>query len=427
MKKKNRSSGKPPADVPGAPGGIRSRAEKLLQEKGVYENSMGEPDLRALVHELKVHQIELEMQNEELFRSKGELEESRQKFRDLYDFAPVGYASLDADGTIWDMNLAGASLLGEARINLVKKRFQMVLPPESIPVFNEFSARVMTSALRQTLELRIRNLGEFPRYIQIEGRAMEEDTMKHRLFRAAFFDITDRINAEQALREKEEKLTRSVIEKEALLAEIHHRVKNNLTALISLLSLEGTYEDTPEGKRLKKDLQNRARSMALIHDTLYKTRMYSGVNMDVYLKTLAGQIACSFERVRLVHLIVNAGGIDLDLARATPCGMIVNELITNSFKYAFPDSFACESGQQDSCTIGVFLTKDEKEYTLKVSDNGAGLPAGFEPKAAQSLGLKLVNFLAKHQLRATIDVTTNPGTMFSIRFPIDPKITLERS
>ncbi len=126
MKKKNRSSGKTPADAPCVAGGIRGRAEKLLQENGVYETSIGEPDLRALMHELKVHQIELEMQNEELFRSKGELEESRQKFRDLYDFAPVGYASLDADGTIWDMNLAGASLLGESRINLVKKRFQLV-------------------------------------------------------------------------------------------------------------------------------------------------------------------------------------------------------------------------------------------------------------------------------------------------------------
>jgi PAS domain S-box-containing protein len=427
MKKKNRSPEKTMVDVPGPGAGIRSRAEKLLQEKGVFQDPMGEPDLRALVHELKVHQIELEMQNEELFRSKGELEESRKKFRDLYDFAPVGYASLDADGTIGDMNLAGASLLGEARINLVRKRFQMVLPPESIPIFNEFSARVMSSDLRQTLEIRIRNLGEFPRYIQIEGRAMEEDTMKHRCFRAAFFDITDRINAEQSLREKEEKLTRSIMEKEVLLAEIHHRVKNNLTALISLLSLEGTYEDTPEGKRLKKDLQNRVRSMALIHDTLYKTRMYSGVDMDVYLETLAGQIASSFEMVRPVHTIVNAGRIDLDLARATPCGMIVNELITNSFKYAFPDSSDCGSLLQDPCTIGVFFTKDEKEYTLKVSDNGVGLPAGFKPKAAQSLGLKLVNFLAKHQLRATIDVTTNPGTTFLIRFPIDPKFPLERS
>jgi PAS domain S-box-containing protein len=426
MKKKNRSSGKTPADVPCVAGGIRGRAEKLLKENGVYETSIGEPDLRALMHELKVHQIELEMQNEELFRSKGELEESRQKFRDLYDFAPVGYASLDADGTIWDMNLAGASLLGETRLNLVKKRFQLVLPPESIPVFNEFSARVLSSDLRQTLEIRIHNLGDFPRYIQIEGRAMGEESMEHRRFLAAFFDITDRINTEQALREKEEKLTRSVIEKEALLAEIHHRVKNNLTALISLLSLEGTYEDTPEGKRLKKDLQNRAWSMALIHDTLYKTRMYASVDMDLYLKTLAGQIACSFEIVRPVRTIVNGGGIDLDLSRATTCGMIVNELITNSFKYAFPDYFECETGQEDSCTIGIFLTKDEKEYTLTVSDNGVGLPAGFKPKAAQSLGLKLVNFLAKHQLRATIEVTTNPGTRFSIRFPLDLNFHMER-
>ncbi len=95
------------------------------------------------------------------------------------------------------------------------------------------------------------------------------------------------------LRNSESELREALAEKEVLLSEIHHRVKNNLAAFISLVSLENTYEDTPEGQALKKDLQNRARSMALIHETLYRTRKYANVDMDIYLNTLIDQIAAS--------------------------------------------------------------------------------------------------------------------------------------
>jgi PAS domain S-box-containing protein len=218
------------------------------------------------------------------------------------------------------------------------------------------------------------------------------------------------------LREKEMKLTASLEEKEALLAEVHHRVKNNLAAFISLLSLEGTYEDTPAGDQLKKDLQNRARSMALIHETLYMTRNFSSVDMGVYLKTLAEQVAATYSSERSIRTIVQSEGITLDLARATPCGLIVNELITNSMKYAFPASFDCAAVRHDPCTIRVSMTKTAGMNELIIRDNGIGLPPDFDPKTAKSLGLKLVNFLAKHQLRAKIGIETHDGTEFVFRF-----------
>ncbi len=144
------------------------------------------------------------------------------------------------------------------------------------------------------------------------------------------------------LSRRERDLSEALAEKEVLLSEIHHRVKNNLTAFISLLSLESTYDDSPAGLALKKDLQNRARSMALIHDTLYRTKNYSRVNMDVYLSTLVGQIVNSYESAKSIKTVVDAEGITLDLSRATPGGLIINELMTNSLKYAFPNSFDCE-------------------------------------------------------------------------------------
>jgi PAS domain S-box-containing protein len=217
------------------------------------------------------------------------------------------------------------------------------------------------------------------------------------------------------LREKETRLTASLEEKEALLSEIHHRVKNNLAAFISLLSLEGTYEDTPAGDQLKKDLQNRARSMALIHETLYMTRNFSSVDMGVYLKTLVEQVSATYSPAASIRTIVKVEGVTLDLTRATPCGLIVNELITNSFKYAFPPSFDCAAVRHEPCTIQVSMTQAGGMYELVVGDNGIGLPLKFDPATAKSLGLKLVNFLSRHQLHAEIEVRADNGTEFIFR------------
>ncbi len=124
--------------------------------------------------------------------------------------------------------------------------------------------------------------------------------------------------SELDLKQKEGDLKDALEEKEILLSEIHHRVKNNLTAFISLLSLEGSYEDSPSGLALKKDLQNRARTMALIHETLYKTRQYSNVDMEVYLSTLVDQVVNSYSSAQSITTSIEARGITLDLARATP-------------------------------------------------------------------------------------------------------------
>ncbi|MGA7628639.1 MAG: PAS domain S-box protein [Methanoregula sp.] len=228
--------------------------------------------------------------------------------------------------------------------------------------------------------------------------------------------VATRAAGEMELRQKEEELRKSLEEKVALLSEIHHRVKNNLASFIALLSLEGSYEDSAEGKRLKRDLQNRARSMALIHETIYKTRQFSSVEMGVYLPTLIEQVAATYRSDNFIRTVVNAEGVSLDLDRSTPCGLIVNELITNAFKYAFPPSFDCRSVRQETCTIWVSFTLEDGHYLLSVRDNGVGLPETFDLATAKSLGLKLVNFLAHHQLKADVEISRKDGIEFLIRF-----------
>jgi PAS domain S-box-containing protein len=217
---------------------------------------------------------------------------------------------------------------------------------------------------------------------------------------------------EQELIESGIELKEALSEKEALLSEIHHRVKNNLTAFISLLSLDGTYEETEGGKALRNDLQNRARSMALIHETLYRTGKFSNVDMGIYLKNLVDHIAKSYGVREDVKIVVDVHDVTFSVDRATTAGLIINELVTNSLKYAFPQGFDCIKVRQEPCTIRVLLAHEDGLDILRVADNGCGLPEGFDPYKTKSLGLKLVTFLARHQLRAEIEVRSDKGTEF---------------
>ena len=254
-----------------------------------------------------------------------------------------------------------------------------------------------------------------------DRKRAEEQLKKKNLDLAAAYE--ENAAAEEALRTsndeligREHELSDALSEKEALLSEIHHRVKNNLTAFISLLSLEGAYEDSDAGAALKKDLQNRARSMALIHETLYRTHNYSNVEMQVYLGTLSEQIIKSYELKRPIHVVIDARGITLDLARATPVGLILNELITNSIKYAFPEPEQNEV-RKPHPLIMANLIRSDKNYVLTVKDNGIGLPENLDISSTKTLGLKLVYFLARHQLRAQVSARTDGGALFSFIFP----------
>lgn len=209
-------------------------------------------------------------------------------------------------------------------------------------------------------------------------------------------------------KEAEEQLRASLREKELLLKEVHHRVKNNLQVISSLLSLQAHGLRDPAMIRLLQESQGRVRSMALIHDQLCRSSDLARIDFAAYVRDLVGHLnqGLGSDTARIaVRLEVQPLPLPLDLA--IPCGMIVNELVSNAMKHAFPDGRAGE--------IRVALARDEAGYCLTVADNGVGMPGTSGDGEATSIGVKVVRALAK-QIRGELEIELNEGTAFTLRF-----------
>jgi PAS domain S-box-containing protein len=220
-------------------------------------------------------------------------------------------------------------------------------------------------------------------------------------------DITERKQAEARLNE-------SLHEKEALLQEIHHRVKNNLQLIASLLRLQAAEIRDPALLTLFEESRSRIHAMALIHERLYRTDRLGSPNYAGYLRDLVVAIGRAYRRRNLeVGFSVEATAQGLGLETAVPIGLIVNELVSNSLKHAFPVA--------SSCRITVRLEGDaEGGYLLRVEDNGVGLPMDFEIERTRSMGLRLVDVLVR-QLHGRIEIQRNGGTGFCIQFGGEPR------
>jgi two-component sensor histidine kinase len=236
------------------------------------------------------------------------------------------------------------------------------------------------------------------------GRAVGEGEV---LIEGLATDITERRQADQALRT-------SLVEKETLLKEIHHRVKNNLASIIGLINLQQDQLTDPAVLNEFSELGGRIHSMALIHELLYRSETLSRINLNDYFEKLAAHLRDSYTSSGLIHLRVAAVGVEMDLDNAIPCGLIVNELVTNTYKYAFPGGRPAPG--QAECQITIAAAWEEGAYTLSVSDNGVGLPANLDWQTSKSLGLQLVMLLGQHQLRGQVELDRSTGTSFYLRF-----------
>ncbi len=208
-------------------------------------------------------------------------------------------------------------------------------------------------------------------------------------------------------KEVESRLRASLDEKELLLKEVHHRVKNNLQVVSSLLSLQAHEAHSPETLRLLDESRHRIRAMALIHEQLYRSDDLSQIDFAVYVEQLAGQLSRSHEGGVRLAVRVEAEPCRLPLDQAVPCGMIVSELVSNAAKHAFPGR---EKGQ-----IVVGFAQQAGQYHLSVQDDGVGVPAE-TAVGAESLGLRVVRALVR-QIHGQLHVEGRAGTLFNITFP----------
>jgi len=214
-------------------------------------------------------------------------------------------------------------------------------------------------------------------------------------------DITDQ-------KRTEAKIKASLREKESMMREIHHRVKNNLQIVSSLLRLQSRSIKSQTLKDTFEIAQNRIKSMALIHEVLYLSESLDRINFSEYIKRITNHLFTMFSRnAKKIQLELDVGEFYLDIDKAIPCGLIINELVSNAFKHAFPDG---ESGK-----IHVKLDNKLDRYTIVVKDNGIGIPDDVDIGNTKTLGLQLVNDLV-NQIDGSYEIQSDGGTVFKIAF-----------
>ena len=505
---------RPAADPPPPPTGDLSRAAMVR-----------------LLHDLQVHEVELNLQNEELRHSQAELGAARAHYFEFYDLAPVGYVTVSAAGMILEVNLTLATLLGVARAKLLNtplarylvkaaadrfylqcqelfetlkaqsyelqwvrgdgtkfwghlaatvaheagrpvcrvivtditalKQVQATLEAEvvkrhtlfdqsaeGIVILDPQTARFVDfnkaaheqlgytreefakltlfdlERAETTAETRER-MGEVLRkghvsfetrqatrqgdirYVQVTAQIVE--VAGDSVYQCFWRDITERKRAEQALRD-------ALAEKTTLLKEVHHRVKNNLQIVSSLLSLQANQVQNQEVLDLLSVTRNRVRAMALLHESLYQSKNLAQIDLPNYVRSLCDQLLRATGhgggRIALESQVEN-DKIALGLDQAVPCGLVINELVTNALKHAFP-------GDRRGRIQVKLESPAPQTVRLTVADDGIGLPATLEPDQAASLGLQLVTMLTK-QLHGTVTFERGLGTTVQILFPIPAK------
>jgi two-component sensor histidine kinase len=205
----------------------------------------------------------------------------------------------------------------------------------------------------------------------------------------------------------EEELKKSLAEKEVLLKEIHHRVKNNMQIISSLLNLQIQFEDLDETISVLKESQGRIKSMAIIHEKLYQSSSLSNINFKEYIEKLIRDIYYSYGILNgFIESVLEIDDINLNIDTAIPLGLIINELVTNSIKYAFPENIG---------RITIKLVSNNDQHELTIADNGTGISEDLILESSKTLGLQLVNSLI-NQLDGKLEVDTSQGTKFKIIF-----------
>ena len=514
---------------------LRARAEGMIPGEPARapedEENLSPAETRKILHELRVHQIVLEMQNEELRHAQAELDASRSRYFDLYDLAPVGYCTLSEKGLILEANLRAATLLGKPRGGVVGRPLFRSILREDQGKFQYHLQQLFETGKPQAFQLRMvgkpdgevfwvrldataakdedgaytsrvtltdiseikmaadealraeerfhfamdgTNAGIWEWHIQSGEMLIDERSvamlgytldelypldvekwvsMKHpsdqniatALMMKYVRGKTDFHSMETRMKHKdgswvwihargkiidwdkdgkplrmfgtnvditqrklaEEKITSLVAEKELILREVHHRIKNNMSTLQSLFTLQAGTLKNPAAVSAIDDAKARVRSMMIIYDKLYRSASFESISLRDYLLSLVDDIVANFANSPSVRVDKKVDDVVLDVNKAQALGIIINELLTNIMKYAFADGRAGR--------ISVSATTEGDAVRLIIEDDGVGLPEGVDFENPEGFGIVLVGALTQ-QLEGSIKTERGTGTKITIEF-----------
>lgn len=339
-------------------------------------------------------------------RKKAEraLKFTQRRLRAVTESAVDGIVTTDTNGNIVLFNNSFENIFGYTKEELFNQSITMLMPErnrsdfiELVENFRKTGEHVLAGKVLETIGLR-KDGTEFPFEMSLATWEADGEIYSTSIIR----DITER-------KKSEEQLKKSLKEKEMLLKEIHHRVKNNLMVISSLLNLQSKYIKDKESLNIFRESQNRAQSMALIHERLYRSKDLKRIDFGEYIRTLALDLYHSYViDPGKIELKFDVEGIMLDINTTIPLGLIVNELVSNSMKHGFPE------GRHGEIIIQ-FHKKDDSTYELEIKDNGVGFPDDLDYRNTESLGLQLVNSLTE-QIDGEIELKNSNGTTFTIKF-----------
>ena len=344
-----------------------------------------------------IHDITQRKQAEEALRV------SEQMFRNFVETSVDLVFRLSNTGYIQYVSPRVEELYGYNAAELTGKHLSLTTPIAEVPKAIDAINRIMTGESIKNFELNQKDRSGKMIPTEINACPVVKDGKIVGL-QGIMRDITER-------KQRDEQIKASLREKEVLLKEIHHRVKNNLQTIVSLLNLQAGYIKDKQALEVFKNSQERVHAMALIHEKLYQSGDLSNIDFREYILSLVSNLFDSYSLIPgRVQEKIKVENVSLGIETAIPLGLIINELVSNSLKHAFPHKAKGE--------LQVILEKsnqNEYDYILIIKDNGVGFPGGVDFRAAKSLGLILVSTLVK-QLHGVIDLDREKGTAFNIKF-----------
>ncbi len=365
-----------------------------------------------LRHMVKLRTGELDSKNRQLvgeIREREYAEEdlriSEERYRNFIDSTAEGFWVVDNDQMTVDMNDSLLRMLGYTREEVLGRKPEDFATEESREKILERREEINTSRQRTYDNLVL---------LKKDGTSLSVIMNATTVFdkegapTGSFAFVTD----VSALKEAQEKLSTSLGEKEVLLMEVHHRVKNNMQIISSLLSLQGRLVKGRDAKNLFTETRGRIMSMAFVHEQLYQSPDLAHIDVAGYVKTLSEQIFLAYKlQASRTSFEMEVDDISLDIDHLIPAGLILNELLTNAIKYGV--------AERRDAHVKVSLRADGSDYVMEVSDDGPGLPEGFDPECSETLGVQLIGALVA-QLEGELSWQSNGGAKFTVRIPANP-------